>query len=489
MYHISDIKKLERCKRLFWLSRRKSQEYMTFVNYNESMSDLVKERLMLCNDIFEGKPNDDPALAMEAYKEKKVLLNARFAYEELRIKVPVLIQENDTTIMYMTYRSCYPKEADAQYIADTVSILELLDIYVDEIYAIHLNADYVRGKDLDVFSLLEISDVLYNSHNHKGHKIMDLVNEKKRNIIEVIHVMKQIDTQEDVAVKRTTACTRGNKCPFYGECFTEEVSVTSITNLVQSQHKYAMKEDGITRLKDADLNRIEGSRHQYAQIMADRNDGLYVDRSALRVWRKEHIKYPISYLDFEWETYAFPPYEGMKPYDVLTFQFSLHVEKEKGSQLTHTGFIGEGDCREQFIQELLDSVPKEGTIMVFNMEGAEKLRLRQLAKQFPQYEEQLKSLWERMVDLSLPFSTGNIYDVRMAGMFSLKVLVPIFSDYRYEDLAISYGMDAVAKWRIYQTSQGKEKETIYKELTQYCSMDTYAEYIVYHALERIIDAN
>lgn len=488
MYHISDIKKMERCERLFWLSRREDQTFTPFVNYNESMSELVKEKLMLHDDCFVGQPNDDPTLALTAYHQKKNLLNARFAYEDLRIKIPVLLQENGKTIVYMTYHTCYPKEHEAQYIADMFAVLKLLHMQVDEVYAIHLNAAYVRGKELDVHSLLTISDHFYNAHNHAGKKIRDLIAKKERDIVEILHKMREVDALSEIAPKRTTFCTRGSKCAFYKTCFPEQVHPASITNLVQSQHKYAMKEEGIKRLKDADVDRIEGTRHQYAQIMADTYGGLYVDVPALRIWRKEHITYPISYLDFEWETYAYPPYEGMKPYDVLVFQFSLHVEEAKGKSLQHQGFIGEGDCRIAFIEALLAQIPKQGSILVYNMEGAEKLRLVQLAQQFPQYAEDLRKIWERMVDLSLPFSTGNVYDVRMAGLFSLKTLVPIFSPYHYEDLAISYGMDAVAKWREYQICEGDAKQQIYDELTQYCAMDTYAEYIVYHALEEFMDA-
>lgn len=487
MYHITDIKKMERCERLFWLSRRVQKSFTPYVQYTESMTSLMKERLLLLNDCFEGQANDDPALALQAFAEKKPLVNARFAYEDLRIKVPVLIQEEGKTILYMSYRSCYPKEQEAQYIADIIAVLQLLDIRIDEIYAIHLNAEYIRGKTLDVHALLTISDHFYNSHNRPGKNIFQLVQMKLRDIRPLLENMRILDALDEIKPKRTSFCTRGNKCSFYKECFQEESQPGAITNLVQSQHKYAMKEEGIQRLKDADLDRIEGTRHQYAQIMADTYGGLYVDVAALKTWRKDHISYPLSYLDFEWETYAFPPYEGMKPFDVLTFQFSLHVEEEKGKTLQHTGFIGEKDCRLAFIEALLASVPKMGTILVYNMEGAEKLRLVQLAQQFPQYEKALMQIWERMVDLSLPFSTGNVYDVRMAGLFSLKTLVPIFSSYHYEDLAISYGLDAVAKWREYQESEGTKKQQIYEELTQYCAMDTYAEYIVYHALEGFMD--
>ena len=76
-----------------------------------------------------------------------------------------------------------------------------------------------------------------------------------------------------------------------------------------------MFEEGRTRLQDADVDRIEGTRFQFAQIMADRNNGLFIDKGAIRIWMKEHIHYPISYLDFEWETLAYPPYKGMKPFE------------------------------------------------------------------------------------------------------------------------------------------------------------------------------
>ncbi|MEG0330355.1 MAG: DUF2779 domain-containing protein [Longicatena sp.] len=489
MYHISDIKKYERCPRSFWLSRSNRKNFIPFVNYNENMSELCKELLMIAEDnAFVGKVNDDGALALGAYKEKKTLINARFAYEDVRIKVPFLLCEEDKTILYFTYTNCYPKESEAQGMADTISVLEALDINVDEVYAIHLNHEYIRKDSLDVKELFIINDCLYNNKN-KAHKtIQDLLAQDKRDIKPLLAALRACEESEDVKIKRTTACTRGNKCPYYEDCFRENVEDSSVLSLVQSAHKYDMKEDGIQDLKDVDIKRIEGTRHQYAQIMADKLGGCYVDKGALTCWINEHISYPISYLDFEWETFAYPPYKGMRPFDVLAFQYSLHIEEKDGDALQHVNFIAEGDCREAFVVDLLAHVPKTGTILVYNMEGAEKLRLRQLAQQFPQYEKELEQIWERMLDLSLPFSTGNVYDVRMRGFYSLKTLVPIFSDYNYQDLAISYGMDAVEAWRLYEKSEPAEKAIIYQQLSEYCSMDTYAEYIVYHALKKLAKA-
>lgn len=485
MLHISDIKKYDRCPRSFWLSRKERKSFVPFVNYNENMKELCKELLMIGDDAYEGNVGDEGELALAALKTYKVLIDARFSYEDMRVKIPFLIQDGERKIVYFTYKSCYPKESEAQFMADNLSVLELLGIQIDEVYAIHLNQAYVRENDLDIKQLLVINDCLFNSKNKAHKKIADLIIEHKRDMLSIIDDLHACEQCDDIPVIRSSTCTRGNKCVYFKDCFPETLHDTSILNLVQSSKKYEMLEDGISDMIDVDIERIEGTRHQYAQIMAAKLGGLYIDKGAIRCWIADHICYPISYLDFEWETYAFPPYKGMKPFDVLTFQYSLHVEETKGSDLKDSGYIGVGDCREEFIQCLLRDIPKKGTIFVYNMEGAEKLRLVQLAQQFPAYENELRQIWERMIDLSLPFSTGNIYDVRMAGLYSLKTLVPIFSSYNYQDLDISYGMDAVEKWRQYSTAQGEEKEELYRQLHEYCAMDTYAEYIVYHAIEEL----
>ena len=47
-------------------------------------------------------------------------------------------------------------------------------------------------------------------------------------------------------------------------------------------------------------------------------------------------------------------------------------------------------------------------------------------------------------------------------------------------------MEAVQCWREYETSQKERKEELYQALYEYCAMDTYAEYIIYHALKDLV---
>ncbi len=215
---------------------------------------------------------------------------------------------------------------------------------------------------------------------------------------------------------------------------------------------------------------------QYAQIMAARNkEGLFIDTKAMQEWL-DQIVYPISYLDFEWDTYALPPFVGMKPFDVLCFQYSLHIEQEDG-QLEQSVYFSTGDCRRDFIEHLLQNVPPTGSIMVFNMEGAEKLRLMQLASQFEEYRPQLEALCARMVDLSLPFEQGAWYDLKQRGKSSLKTLLPLFSkEDGYANLDIHNGMEAVFAFRKAAKSEDPVfQQKIAQQICDYCSMDTYAE--------------
>lgn len=486
MKHISDIRKFERCEKLYWLSQREPKPFLPFVFYNESILQLSLEYLMITS-YFEGVPNDPNERAMQALQTDEALCNARFEVEGLRIKVPLMLKEEDHWNLYFLYPSVFPKEHEAQKIADALCVLDALAIPYKDIYAIHLHASYVREKELDVRKLLVVSDSLYNAKNYPRHTILELVETRRRDVFSYLPKLTNTLAKQEVASVRSQQCTRGGKCSYYDTCFPTVASPSSILNLVQSAHKFKMYEEGIQELRNVDVDRVEGNRHQYAQIMAARNNGLYIDKFAMHEWIHGAISYPISYLDFEWETYAFPPYEGMKPYDVLTFQYSLHVEDYHKAPLQHFEYLGVKDCREAFIQHLIKHIPEVGSVLVFNMDGAEKLRLKQLAVQFPKYKKELDAIGERMVDLSLPFSTGNIYDLRMEGLFSLKKLVSIFSTYSYQDLDISYGMEAVRAWRLLDNLDDEQSESLQQALLSYCAMDTFGEVLVYHALLDMVE--
>ena len=92
-----------------------------------------------------------------------------------------------------------------------------------------------------------------------------------------------------------------------------------------------------------------------------------------------------------------------------------------------------------------------------------------------------------MIDLSKPFECGLFYDNRMRGHYSLKKVLPVFTDeYSYHQLSIQNGLNAVFTYRTFDSALPEQKQVIRQELSHYCKMDTFAEYVIFHGLEKYL---
>ena len=297
--------------------------------------------------------------------------------------------------------------------------------------------------------------------------------------------MQKFDYEQSPA-KKNRFCKQNGICDYYENCFFEEESAASdsILTLVSSQYKNDMYEEGIRYLKDIDVNRLEGNKVQYSQIQASRNGGQFVDRMGLKHWLEKLDQRPISFIDFEWDRYLIPPYVNMRPLDVVCFEFALYFI-DSDNHMHHHTYVGTGDCRKEFIEELLEYLPKEGPVLGYNAYGAECLRLMELGNMFPEYREELEAINGRFIDLAEPFTEGLVYDIRMQGNYSLMKLVAICSDYSYDDLDIDDGMEAVYKWRELISENQDEKEQTIQDLEEYCSLDAYGLFLVYKWLIKL----
>ena len=332
-----------------------------------------------------------------------------------------------------------------------------------------------------------ISDRFYNDSGNPARKVADAIEKQKTEVQLLLDQMDQLLDQGEPESVKTNRCTRRNKCVYYERCFAaeKELEADSILTLVSSQYKNQMAAEGRLKLQDADYDRLEGTRQQFAQIKAAQNGGCYLDYFGLKTWFDGTLEYPYCFLDFEWETYAVPPYEGMRSYQVLPFQYSLHILEADGT-LIHREFIGVHDCRRDFVEKLLNDLPSRGSVIAYNAEGAEKIRLQELAARFPDRAKPLMKIHARMVDLAFPFQAGLFYDTRMRGYYSLKTLLPLFDEnLTYQKLDIHQGMDAVVQWRnLDQNNTETDHQAIRDHLLQYCGLDTYSMLIVMEGLKK-----
>ena len=488
MFHVNDVRNFLICKRLFVNTLNSERiNYQQYIHMDEALSIIASKKLLI-SDAFFGQRGDQSDKTLSAMDYNEWLIKARFEYNNLRVKIPFMHKHDKTWDIYFVRNELFPKEDSLMYMTDSLWVLKKLMIDINQVFIIHFNQDYIRNGEIDYDKLMTISDRFYNHHNNQSNKIIDMIDNKTRDLTKTLNDMETFNIANLKKPVRERKCTNRFRCRFYEDCFPEESNLddNSILTLMGSEKKYKMFRDGVLTLADADLDMIEGTRQQYAQIMADRNGGLFVDKANLSLWLKDTLKMPLSFLDFEWDRYAIPPYDGMKPFDVLLFQYSLHVFNKR---LKHKEFIGMDDCRIEFIESLLHDLPKKGSIIAFNTSGGEALRLRELQVSFPQYHQQIEDVINRLVDFSVPFNLGIVYHLKMKGFYSLKKIVEVIDEnYSYKRLAIPQAMMAVDSWRkLNNVKDSEEEKELLDSLFAYCAMDTYSLYLIYQWFQEICE--
>ena len=187
------------------------------------------------------------------------------------------------------------------------------------------------------------------------------------------------------------------------------------------------------------------------------------------------LEYPVHFLDFETASPAIPRYPGTRPYQAIPFQWSDHILTENGI-LEHKRYLcnDDKDPREEFVDTLLASLDKKGTIFIYTT--YEKVIIEDLAEYFPQLRMDLLLIINRFKDLC-EIIKRHFYHPEFHGSFSLKSVLPaIVPDMNYKGLAIQEGGQASFEYlqMIDPSISIEEKERIKKGLLEYCGYDTLA---------------
>ncbi|MBN2268860.1 MAG: DUF2779 domain-containing protein [Acholeplasmataceae bacterium] len=222
----------------------------------------------------------------------------------------------------------------------------------------------------------------------------------------------------------------------------------------------------------------------------------------------EAIRYPIYHLDFESFPCPLPRFRGETPYSQSLFQYSIHVERELGKcdkDKDNYSFISteHHDQRELLIQKMLDVIHDDGgSILVYN-QSFEKTRLKEMAEVFPEYKARLLEMNERVFDLmhlirgnkklyqSLGFDKDekpsfNYYHEDLNGSYSIKKVLPIFSELTYKDMEIGNGTDALVAYAKFPNMDKQEFDITYQNLLEYCKQDTWAMVKILDELRKVI---
>ena len=271
-------------------------------------------------------------------------------------------------------------------------------------------------------------------------------------------------------------CTDPVTCEFYDRC--NPPRSDDHIGYLPRIHAVAMEElteMGIVSIHDIPDDFPLNERQRRACIAVQTAEPWY-DTAELGK-ELESMKYPLYFMDFETVNPCVPRFPGMRPYDQLPFQWSVHVQRAPDAAPEHFEFLATdaNDPRGEFINSLCAALDESGSIVVYNA-GFESSRLSELAAWLPEFSERIERIQRRLFDL-LPIVRNNVYHPAFAGSYSLKAVLPaLVPDMSYAGMQVADGQSAGLAWEslIRDGLDQAEHDTIRKALLDYCGQDTLA---------------
>lgn len=346
---------------------------------------------------------------------------------------------------------------------------------VTKISVLTLNKDYRNQGETDLKKLFVLRDVTAEALGLQS------------DLQEKLTQMQAI--QEDPDLHNYEACFHPKLCPSPLVCypFLPENSLYDLGGL-KREYRKLWREDGFVHITDIpDTYPLTPAQRLQKQSVLEQKPIVDLNKLASLL---RSLVFPLWFLDYETFQPAVPFLPNYKPYENVPFQFSLHRLDSAQSEPVHSGHISvkPDSASRDFLKALSAQVGGTGSVVVWNapFEGG---RNRELALQFPEYQEFLYDINERMYDLMLIFRHQAYVDARFQGSASIKRVLPVLApDLDYTVLPIGEGTAAMTGWErlVFSEATAEEKKAVFAQLWEYCQLDTLAMYRIWRFLNDLL---
>ena len=340
----------------------------------------------------------------------KTIYEATFEYDGVLVMVDILNLDNDGNFeIYEVKSSTWNSKKNLKdidnYIKDISIQYYVLNGYGLEISKASitlLNGEYIRKEKEDLNKLYVHKDVTK--------EVKALQNKIPQTLKYFQSILRIKGTEPKIDIG--WHCKHPNTCFGYDYCWTQqrnipEYSVFSIFPLTKKSKALEFYQKGIINIKD--IPKSEKLTHaQKKQVDLAKTNKVVIDKGLIKAFLQS-FNYPYYYFDFETFQQALPQFIGIKPFQQIPFQYSLHI-RQNSSKLEHKEFLAQPDYdpRETLVTKLISDIPHDVTVLAFNA-SFEKSILKELARQFPKYKEHLENIIKNVVDLAEPFRKNYYY--------------------------------------------------------------------------------
>jgi hypothetical protein len=405
----------------------------------------------------------------------KIIYEAAFGFDDVLCIADIIVWDGKNWNIFEVKSSTkisetYYQDAAIQYYVIS-NCLNVKDISI-----VYLNNQYERNGELELKKLFNIESVKENVT-----ELQEFVKSQLKRLKKVLKG-KEIPTL-DIGKQ----CSNPYQCGFWGYCWKDipDYSVFDIAGL-KGEKKFELYGRGCVKLEEVPED-YPLSQSQRIQIESHNSNKPVIDKKNIKEFLST-ISYPIYFMDFETFMPAVPIFNGTRPYQQITFQYSLHYQKSQSSKLEHYEFLADasGNPRIPFIEQLLKDTKREGIILVYN-KSFEITRLKEITDYFPKYKKEIGERIERIVDLMLPFQKKYFYSPEMQGSYSIKSVLPaLVPELSYEGMEIADGGTASAAFeRLYFEEDTSKVKEIRENLLKYCELDTCAMVEILNFLQKL----
>jgi len=461
------------CPKLLWIQFNEPDRMPPVDDATQALFDQGHEVGEYATKLFDGvdlSKNDfmgNIRATKDAVSKKQTIFEAGIKSDKLYSRVDILKPNGDAWDIIEVKSGTSVKDVNLHDVAFQKHCLEQSGLKIKNCTLMHINRDYVRDGDIDPAQLFTLSDITSD---------VDVASiEIKGRIEKLFEIINSPAPDIDIG----PFCRDPYECNMIDECW--DMPNGNVFELYRGGKKsFDLFNQGVNLISDIPTD-YELTNMQNIQKQAI--DKPFVDIPKLTMFLHK-INEPVSYLDFETFMTAIPLYDGTRPYQQIPFQYSLHVQEN--DKLVHHEFLSEsGDPRKRFLESLKQSLPEKGSILAY-FAGFEISRLKELAKEYPEYDDFVKNIISRIVDLIEPFNKFYYYNSAQHGSASLKAVLPAITGKGYEDLDVTDGQMAARLYSSILKGKVKDKEVVINDLYKYCERDTLAMVWIVDKLKKMI---
>jgi hypothetical protein len=381
------------------------------------------------------------------------LFEASFSHSHCYCKTDILVPvDEDEWDLIEVKASTSVKDEHLLDVAFQRFVVESCGVKIRRAHVLYVNNEYVRHGDIDVHSLFEMEDVTEATDL----LIMDV----PENVARLLAVLEGAEPRTALGVD----CIDPKKCPV---CL-PSAEILSLYKI--GAKAWPLLNDGITTFSSLPAS-FKLSEKQKIQKKAHVTGKAFVDKKQLSSWLRG-LSYPLQILDFETFNSPVPMFDGVRPYQNIPFQFSLHIVSSDGT-VDHYSCLANGDDPRHEVVTALRALKASGTVLAHNA-SFERGVLEGLAEMFPDESHRLHDAVSRLSDTIMPFREFWYYHPAQHGSCSLKAILPALTGKGYEGMTIGKGDVASSEYlRVtYTPVSAEERERVRTALLTYCKKDT-----------------